>query len=81
LIREKEFCIAQKAVRHAETVEENQPLSKIEKVKVAIDMGRRCMGLHKVEANPNAVNIAVLGDIRMFESEAAVYRKQPNPDA
>jgi hypothetical protein len=41
LIREKEFCIAQKAVRHAETVEENQPLSKIEKVKVAIDMGRR----------------------------------------
>ena len=62
-------------------MEENQLLSKIDKVEVAIDMGRRCMVLHQVESNPNAVSIAVLGDIGMFESEAAVYRKQPKPNA
>ena len=75
LIREKEFRIAEKAASHAETMEENQLLNKIDKVKVAIDMGRRSTGLDKVEANPNAVNIAVLGDIGMFENEANAFKK------
>jgi len=43
-------------------------------VKIAVDMGRRSTGLDKAEANPNAVNIAVLGDIGMFENEAAVFK-------
>jgi hypothetical protein len=50
-------------------------LNKIDKVKVAIDMDRRSTGLDKVESNPNAVNIAVLGDIGMFENEANVFKK------
>jgi hypothetical protein len=79
LIREKEFRIAEKAASRAEAMDDMTLLNKIDKVKVAIDMGRRSTGLDKVEANPNAVNIAVLGDIGMFESEAAVYRKQPKP--
>lgn len=40
-----------------------------------IDMGRRSTGLDKVESNPNAVNIAVLGDIGMFENEANAFKK------
>jgi uncharacterized protein YjcR len=75
LIREKEFRIAEKAASHAETMEENQLLSKIDRVKVAIDMGRRSTGLDTVEANLNAVNIAVLGDIGMFENEANAFKK------
>lgn len=38
-------------------------------------MGRRSTVLDKVEANPNAVNIAVLGDIGMFEIEANAFKK------
>jgi uncharacterized protein YjcR len=77
-IREKEFRIAEKAATHAETMEEGQLLNKIDKVKIAIDMGRRSTGLDKVESNPNAVNIAVLGEVGVFDGEAEIYkRKKP----
>jgi hypothetical protein len=75
LIREKEFRIAEKAASHAEMMDDTTLLNKIDKVKVAIDMGRRSTGLDKVESNPNAVNIAVLGDIGMFENEANAFKK------
>ena len=75
LIREKEFRIAEKAATHAEMMDDTTLLNKIDKVKVAIDMGRRSTGLDKVESNPNAVNIAVLGDIGMFENEANAFKK------
>jgi transposase len=77
LIREKEFRIAEKVSSHAETMDDAALLNKIEKVKVAIDMGRRSTGLDKAEANANAVNIAVLGDIGMFDNEAAVFKRAP----
>ena len=38
-------------------------------------MGRRSTGLDKIESNPNSVNIAVLGDIGMFENEANAFKK------
>ena len=76
LIREKEFRIAEKAATHAEMMDDTTLLNKIDKVKIAIDMGRRSTGLDKVESNPNAVNIAVLGDIGMFENERTPLRKR-----
>ena len=76
LMREKEFRIAEKAATYAESMEDSQLLSKIDKVKIAVEMGRRSTGLDKTEANPNAVNIAVLGDIGMFENEAAIFKRK-----
>ena len=75
-IREREFRIAEKAAAHAEAMEEGQLLNKIDKVKLAIDMGRRSTGLDKVESNPNAVNIAVLGEVGLFDGEAEIYKKR-----
>jgi uncharacterized protein YjcR len=73
MIREKEFVVAEKIARHAEEMDEDSLINKIDKVKTAFDMGRRASGLDKVESNPNAVNIAVLGEIGLFDREAQIY--------
>ena len=76
MIREKEFVVAEKIARHAEVMDEDALINKIDKVKTAFDMGRRASGLDKIESNPNAVNIAVLGEIGVFEGEAEIYRSK-----
>lgn len=76
LIREKEFVVAEKVARHAEHMDEDALINKMDKVKIAFDMGRRASGLDKTEANPNAVNIAVLGEIGVFEGESEIYRSK-----
>lgn len=77
LIREKEFVVAEKVARHAEHMDEDALINKMDKVKVAFDMGRRASGLDKLESNPNAVNIAVLGEIGVFDGESEIYRSKP----
>jgi hypothetical protein len=78
-IREKEFKVAEKIANYAEHLEEPVLLNKIDKVKIALDMGRRSTGLDKVESNPNAVNIAVLGEVGVFDGEAEIFKKKANP--
>jgi hypothetical protein len=41
MIREKEFVVAEKVARHAELMDEEVLINKIDKVKTAFDMGRR----------------------------------------
>lgn len=77
LIREKEFVVAEKVARHAEKMDEDALINKMDKVKIAFDMGRRASGLDKTEANPNAVNIAVLGEIGVYDGESEIYRSKP----
>lgn len=77
LIREKEFVVAEKVARHAEHMDEDSLINKMDKVKIAFDMGRRASGLDKMDSNPNAVNIAVLGEIGVFDGESEIYRSKP----
>jgi uncharacterized protein YjcR len=77
-IREKEFKIAEKALNHAEQMTEDQLLAKSQAVDTLAKMGRRATGLDKEESNRNAVNIALLGDIGISDSESAFYRVAKN---
>jgi len=71
--REKEFKIAEKIVDYAEQMSEDQLLAKSQAVEVFAKMGRRASGLDKEESNKNAINIALLGDIGVTDSESAFY--------
>jgi uncharacterized protein YjcR len=73
-IREKEFKIAEKALTHAEQMTEDQLLAKSQAVDTLAKMGRRATGLDREESNKNAINIALLGDIGISDSESAFYR-------
>lgn len=76
MIREKEFVVAEKVARHAELMDEEVLINKIDKVKTAFDMGRRASGIDRMETSPNAVNIAVLGDISGLQGEMEIYRRK-----
>jgi len=74
-IREKEFRIAEKALTYSEQMPEDQILKQATNIDTLGKMGRRATGLDKEQANPNAINIAILGDASISDSEARFYTK------
>jgi hypothetical protein len=78
-VRESEHSISERLTDYASQMSEDQLLAKIDKLKIAVDMGRRATGLDKVEKEQASVNIAVLGDISTIGSESEYYAKRSAP--
>jgi len=74
-VRESEHSISERLTEYASQMSEDQLLAKIDKLKIAVDMGRRATGLDKEEKEKASVNIAVLGDISAMPSESMIYTK------
>lgn len=62
-VKESEFVISDRMLRHAETMSEDALINKADKIKIAVDLGRRSVGLDTEEKKENAVNIAILGEV------------------
>jgi len=62
-VKESEFVISERIMRHAESMPEDQLINKADKIKIGVDMGRRSVGLDSEEKSQNAVNIAILGEV------------------
>lgn len=75
LVREKEFQASRRILEYAETLEEQELLKNMDRIKTAADMGRRAVGLEDKQTSINAINIAVLSDIGMFDDEAKLFSK------
>jgi uncharacterized protein YjcR len=73
-IREKEFRISERVLKHAEQMPEDQLLRQADGLDKLAKMGRRSTGLDKEEGNQNAINIAVLGEIGISDSESSFYK-------
>lgn len=78
-VRESEHSISERLTEYASQMTEDQLLAKIDKLKIAVDMGRRATGLDKVEKEQASVNIAVLGDISTIGSESEYYARKASP--
>jgi len=78
-VRENEHSISERLTEYASQMTEDQLLAKIDKLKIAVDMGRRATGLDKVEKEQASVNIAVLGDISTIGSESEYYARKASP--
>ena len=74
-VREAEYKAALRILDYTSEMEDRELLAKVEKIKTAADMGRRSTGLEEKQASSNAINIAVLSDVGMFENEANIFRK------
>ena len=75
LLREKEFQASRRILEYAEKLDEPDLLKNIDRVKTATDMGRRAVGMDEKMASANAINIAVLGDIGVFDEEAKLFSR------
>ena len=78
-VRESEHSISERLTDYASQMTEDQLLAKIDKLKIAVDMGRRATGLDRVEKEQASVNIAVLGDISTIGSESEYYARKAHP--
>lgn len=68
-IREKEYQIAQRVLDFTDQLEDLDLVQRIEKIKVAAEIGRRATGLDEKQNTTNAINIAVLSDIGFLGAE------------
>ena len=75
LIREKEFQASRRVLEFTEKLDEPDLLKNMDRIKTAADMGRRAVGLDEKQTSGNAINIAVLGDIGIFDEEAKLFSK------
>jgi len=75
-VKESEFVISERIMRHAETMPEEQLVNKADKIKIGVDMGRRSVGLDSEEKKENAVNIAILGEIDARSLAGMVYETE-----
>ena len=72
-VKESEFVISDRMMRHAETMPEDALINKADKIKIAVDIGRRSVGLDTEEKSQNAVNIAILGEVDARSLAAMSY--------
>jgi transposase-like protein len=72
--------LSRAGIRFSETVAglDGQELLKRSRDIAALDaVSRKALGLDQEKTSPNAINIAVLGEIGVSESESAFYRQTP----
>ena len=64
---------------HAETMPEDQLITKADKIKIGVDIGRRSVGMDVEQKDVNAVNIAILGDVDAESLKAMSYDAPAGP--